>query len=212
MIILAAFIVFAANATSKEKIITKTFPKDASYFKYNGLVTDLLDGSTYDTITFVLTLDKPFPMQVYTKTWFTLKGTADTTIACTFSGKVFDDDAYTLMGSGTYAGSADAGVVLSTIGLDVSTSLFDTTKTTYGAVQTIVMDSTKKWHTGTDRGLYTGTIGIDNPKKMYTATITKSLAFPFYRTLRLRYIIAGNDHTGTGVYLHAIEFTVKEQH
>lgn len=209
ILLLAAFIVLVANA--QERTITKQWlPKENTYYKYTGVAADVINGSTYDTISFIISLDKGSPISgVYTKTWFTLVGTADTTIACALYGKVFEDDTWTSIATGTFAGSADAGVALSS---SISeTFLFDTTKTNYGNKPTVIFDTTK-FSTGNgliaNRNLYYATMDRVQPKNFYTATVSKSGSMPFYRYLKLQYIIAGNDITGTGSKIDKIEFKV----
>jgi len=159
---------FAISTIGQNVNVTRTFPKDASYYKYDG--AHVLNGSTVDTITVTVFMDKPQLLQAYTKTWFELVGTADTVVSCAVYGKVFVDDNYTLIDSASFSGAADGGVELTTT--DLPLARFDS------------LDS--------------------NTEQVFIYPTT------FYRYLQFRYIILGNDATGTGITLDAIEFKVPE--
>ena len=206
LLILSMFIVFMVNATPITE--SKDFTKDVTYFKFDGSTSDLLDGTTTkDSLYFDITLNKGYPIQIYTKSWFVRKLGADTTVNIRLLGKVFEDDDWSVITTGTFAaGAANGGTVLSTIGLTTETFLFDTTKTNAGRLTSFTSDTTKLFHHGTTWGVYLGTLNQVDTKKYYTGTISESSTYQFYRYLRLEYVIAGNDAVGTGLYLDKIEF------
>jgi len=170
IILLIAFVAFAVSSFGQEKTISKNFTKGASYYKYTGTSTDILDGDTYDTISLTLFLDKPQAISAYTKTTFALVGTADTTVICKLYGKVFEGDSYTQLDSTSFAGSADGSATLKS------------TSKPYARLDSL--DS--------------------NTDDLYLYD------YVFNRYLKFEYIILGNDATGTGIELEAIEIKLLE--
>ncbi len=169
ILILIAFAAFAISY-GQEKTVSKTFTNSRSYYIYTGASTDILDGATYDTITVDIFLDKGQPIQAYSKSTFSLVGTADTTFSCAMYGKVFAADEYTLIDSTVRYGTADTSAVLKT------------TSKPYARLDSL--DS--------------------NTDDLYLYD------YLFYRYLRFRYVIVGNDATGSGIKLESIEIKIPE--
>lgn len=216
LFLLIAFVAFAVNA--QERIVNKTFTSGRTYYKYSGTTSDYVDGDTYDTLTFVMFLNKDYPIQVYTRSDLSLVGTADTTLSITLDGKVFSDEDWTNIASDTRYGTADTSSVLSTDDLSVYT-LTSIALPTYNLTGgdtsyfSITFDTTAV--SSDSIGYYSATVKNDSISTS-TATaasagglvlnMTKNNVYQFYRYIRLQYIIAGNDLTGTGIRLNDIEF------
>lgn len=169
ILILIAFAAFAISY-GQERTVTKTFTSTNSYYKYTGTSSDIINGSTYDTLTVDIFLDKSQPISAYSKSTLSLIGTADTTFSCALYGKVFATDEYTLIDSTIRYGTADTIAVLKT------------TAKPYARLDSL--DS--------------------NTDELYFYD------YLFYRYLRFQYIIWGNDATGSGIKLDAIEIKIPE--
>lgn len=159
------------------------------WIAYNGTASDYLIPTTRDTIDYVVLVKNQTsdPLNFYAVFTFDTIAGADTTVAISVDYKMFNSQSYSsLIGSvNTSAISAETLVTKTTLGV---TSY--ETRTTASAVdllrQTIIANN--------------DTITV--AQRVQTAQVNPVL---YYRYLKFRLIINGNDHTGTGIKVKRLE-------
>lgn len=159
------------------------------WIAYNGTASDYLIPTTRDTIDYVVLVKNQTsdPLNFYAVFTFDTIAGADTTVAISVDYKMFNSQSYSsLIGSAnTSAISAETLVVKTSLGV---TSY--ETRTTAAAVdllrQTVIANN--------------DTITV--AQRVQTSQVNPVL---YYRYLKFRLIINGNDHTGTGIKVKRLE-------
>jgi hypothetical protein len=157
---------------------------------YNGTTSDKLIPTTRDTIDYYVILSNydPGPLHFYAAFNFDTIAGIDTTIAITVQEKKFANEDYTDL----IASAVTAGVIRNDT-IAVRTSLGVTTvatNTTAAAVD-----------------IFRGTIIANNDTLTVAQRVTTEVAntLLYYRYLRFRLILSGNDSVGTGVKVKRVE-------
>ena len=178
MIIFGLLALFACNPASAQEITRNiNVAEGATYYRYTGVASDLLVPTTSDTIDLIFMFRvHGYVEKVAVKTRFDMITAADTTIKVTVSGKEFADHA-------TYT-----EVIAETLSSPVTTN---------NIVQVLTCDPYD-----VEAQYVAGRVtGGDTVNVAHNIT-------PFdksYRYYRIRYILQGNDLTGTGVKLDEVE-------
>lgn len=179
--LIAAFV--ALVAFSQERTVTKKMDIGAYTIMYYGQAADTLTGTNQDTIDFVVQYRaNDFVKKVSLRTRFDLRSTADTTVKISVLGKEYLDDAnwVSIIGS--------------------------TTTSAIAANNTVVVNNSD----------YTETIGtFDAIVKQFSSTAnTDTITYPAqtitpldktYQWYLVRYIISGDDFTGSGLKIDEIQ-------
>lgn len=212
--ILIAF-VFSFAISAQERTVDLNSGKlfDITEYKniaYNGTTSDRLIPTTRDTIDYYIRIkdyDQGNPLHFYVAFNFDTIAGIDTTVAITVQGKMFANQDY----SDIIASSVTAGVIRAdtiavrtslgtvseytetyTFATSTDTLLYDTTAITY-ALDTYGGDSV---------AFYKATI----ENVAHTATVTKVTGTSlYYRYLKFRLILQGNDAVGTGIKVKRVE-------
>lgn len=108
--------------------ITYRFPKNVTYYKYDGKPADILLEDVRDSLAITVYLNKDYPVQWYAKTALSPVALADTTFGYVVRGKVFDEEDWTQISTGT--------------GADVDAALTHAVSSTSADSYTINADST----------------------------------------------------------------------
>lgn len=180
LVLIAAFV--ALVAFSQQRTVTKKMDIGAYSILYYGQTADTLTGTNQDTIDFVVQYrGNDFIKKISLRTRFDLRSTADTTVKISVLGKEYLDDAswVTIIGS--------------------------TTTSAIAANNTVVVLNSD----------YTETIaGFDAILKQQTTTNSDTITYPAqtitpldktYQWYLVRYIISGDDFTGSGLKLDEIQ-------
>lgn len=175
-----AMITFACNpkgAGAQERTVNITVPNGYTYYNYTGSAADTLKPTNQDTIDVIFWFKvERYVQKIAVKTRFDIIAGADTTVAVTLSGKEFADHS-------TYT--------------DVITSTVSSAVTANNTVQVLVSDPY----------LIEAQYVTEHVTGGDTVNVAHNIT-PFdksYRYYRLRYILQGNDHVGTGILIDDIE-------
>jgi hypothetical protein len=175
---LFAVVLFACNPSkAQERTVTRTLATGIYYDKYTGSTSDVLTPTTRDTIDFIYVYQSPeYVSKVAVKIRYDIVVGADTTVAASFFGKEFSDDA-------TY--------------VQVIASATSSAVAANNTVQVLALDPyTVEAQYVTGRVMLGDTINVAH----------NFTPFDFsYRYYRLRLILQGNDATGTGVKVDEVE-------
>lgn len=157
---------------------------------YNGTASDRLIPTTRDTIDYYLQISNypgGAPMHFYAVITLDTIGGADTTVAITVQGKKFANQAYSdiIASALTSAVSAEQQNVKTTLGV---TSYL--TGTTASATDILKQQVTTNSDT------------ITVAARTYTEVATNAL---YYKFLKFRLILQGNDFTGVGIRVKRVE-------
>jgi hypothetical protein len=156
---------------------------------YNGTTSDRLIPTTRDTIDYYVQLSNygPGPLHFYAVFTFDTIAGADTTIAITVQEKKFASQTYTdiIASSVTSAITAEAQVVKTSLGV-----ISEFTETVAGATDIIsaVVSTNKDTVTVAARSI----------------TRTPNTLI-YYKYLKFRLILQGNDNVGTGIRVKRVE-------
>lgn len=169
----------AAFAQSYTKS-TVNFKVEDTYYKYTGTARDTINEKM-DTIRIPFYVNKDYPVLIYTNSVFNKIAGIDTTVIVHIYGKVFDNQAWTLISAAT----ATSAVV------NTNTAVVSSLLTEPSYTGTIVYDTTKQ--TGADA--------------LYSAATTsgKTAIANYYRYYMIEYITSGNDAVGVGSKLTTLE-------
>jgi len=177
--LLASLVVIASY--SQERTITKTMAEGATYYKYTGVAADTLKPTNQDTIDFVLVYSGNYVNKLAVKTRFDTIAGADTTVSTSVFGKEFsDDDTYVQIIGATTSSAVTANNTVQVLASDLYA--------TVAAAQDYIY---QEINTNQD-----------------TVVVAERTITPFdksYRYYRIRYILSGNDHVGTGIKIDEIE-------
>lgn len=181
---ITAILFSCRDSKAQERTISKTMRENATYYKYSGTAADTLTPTNQDTIDFVLQFrNDNYVKKIAVKSRFDMITTADTTVAISVDGKEFED--HTTYTSVIASSLSDAVTANNTVAVDVNDP--------YNVVAA---------HT-----LLTDTTGLSGYPADSIAVPSYNVT-PFdksYRFYRFRYILSGNDATGTGVKIDEIE-------
>lgn len=194
LIFLLSFLLVGIVSIAQERtvLLNGGVPIDLAttkYFAYAGTPTDYLLATTRDTIEFVLLVKNPSfaPINFYSVSTMSPIAGADTTVALSVDYKVFNTQAYSVLIASalTSAITAEVQTVKTSLGV---TNTF--TRTTASAVD-----------------LFRGTKIANNDTLTVSPRIQTDLLNPvlFFKYLRFRYIIKGNDSVGTGIKITRFE-------
>jgi len=177
LFVLFALFALIISASAQERTVNITVPAGDTYYKYTGTTSDVLIPTTTDTIDLVFWFRvDDYIEKVAVKSRFDMRTTADTTVAITVMGKEFSDDAtYVDVIASSLSGAVTAN---NTVAIDVSDPYDVESQYVTGRV------------TGGD-----------------TVNVAHNIT-PFdksYRYYKVRYILQGNDATGTGVNIDEVE-------
>jgi hypothetical protein len=195
-----AFGTFAQEISKPSSSTYYTFGRDPvnsynySWFDVTGLSTDLLIYTTSDTIDIRFKVRKHRPFTIKTISKFDPITTADTTVSIAILGRNSENESYTSITSTTSSEVASDGTVA---------SLSSATSPTYTA--TIAAYDMLTDTTGLS-GYPADTISV--PQQTITLTETSTLAE--YNYITVRYIISGDDATGTGIEFKQLEIFIIE--
>ena len=100
LFVIAFLMIFALTMSAQ---ITYRFPKNVTYYKYDGKPADIILEDVRDSLAITVYLNKDYPVQWYAKTALSPVALADTTFGYAVRGKVFDEEDWTQISTGTGA-------------------------------------------------------------------------------------------------------------
>lgn len=159
------------------------------WYAYNGTTSDYLIPTTRDTIDFVLLVknQSSLPLNFYASITMAPITGADTTVAITVQQKMFENGTYT-------------DLIASALTSAITTTVI-TNKTTLG----VTVQDTRTTASAVD--LFRGS-NIKNNDTLTVASRVQTIQLNpllFYRYLKFRLILSGNDHVGTGIKVTRFE-------
>lgn len=159
------------------------------WYAYNGTTSDYLIPTTRDTIDFVLLVKNQtsLPLNFYASITMAPIAGADTTVAITVQQKMFENGTYT-------------DLIASALTSAITTTVI-TNKTTLG----VTVQDTRTTASAVD--LFRGS-NIKNNDTLTVASRVQTIQLNpllFYRYLKFRLILSGNDHVGTGIKVTRFE-------
>lgn len=196
---------FAQKATRS----TQKFKANYTYLKYESIASDVL-SQDLDTIEVPFYLNKEYPAQWYVNTRFIPATVGDTTVTIYVLGKVFENEDWTAISNFTTNAVA---ATLDTAIYSMSEPSFTVTYTgTDSSATAFTYDTTAYFPDSAGFGNYAG-IPYTGSGTVYNASTLSGTSVPasisnYYRYFLLRYVIAGNDATGTGIKIDNIEFKI----
>lgn len=159
------------------------------YYFYSGTTSDYLIPTTRDTIDFVLLIKNQSsdPLNFYAAITMTPIAGADTTVAITVQQKMFETGTYTDLIASALSSAITTTVITAKTTLGVTVQRTNTTASAVDLLrQTVIANN--------------DTITVAS--RVQTEQVNASL---YYRYLKFRLIIAGNDHVGTGIKVSRFE-------
>lgn len=166
-----------SGATAQERTVNVTVPPGNTYHVYTGTTSDVLIPTTTDTIDviFWFRVDE-YVTKVAVKARYDMRVLADTTVALTVAGKEFYDHT-------TYT--------------DVIASTVSSAVTSNNVIQVVTLDPYT-----VEAGYVTGRIALGDTTNVQHNHTPFDISYRYYRC---RFILQGNDATGTGVKLDELE-------
>lgn len=211
-LILLFCLVFSFSLFAQEREVEKNMGS-GTYYKYTGTAADTLTDTNQDTIDFVLENRGPgYVRKISVKSRFDVIDGADTTVAISVFGKEFEDDAtYVQIIASTLSDAVAADNTVKIVSADYTetTASYASTTAQYistAGVDTLLTDTTGLSGYPADSIISTGYAITNAAQTMTNATQTVTPLDKSYRFYRVRYIIEGDDATGTGIKIDEIEF------
>lgn len=190
---------------SQERTVTKLLGKGDTYYKYTGVTLDALVPTTRDTIDiiFQVRVDERIE-KIEVKSRFDMLTTADTTVKVSVFGRNFTDDTYTSMIASTTSDAVTTDNVIQVLtgGYTEShvTAAYNLTEAAYNMTSDT---ATFKYYPADTIAVASHIIAAAE------ATTTVTPVDYSFRFIRVRYIISGNDITGTGIQIDEVELILK---
>lgn len=146
-----------------------TLGENSTYYKYTGLAADTMTAKQ-DTLRYQFFVNKDYPVLFYVNAFLNKRVGKDTTVTCHVYGKVFANQAWTLISAAT----ATSAVV------DVNTPLVSSLLTEPSYTGTILFDTTKNALKGGEYNLYSaattsGKTAIANYYRYYMVEFVRLL-------------------------------------
>lgn len=158
-----------------------TFGVNGTYYKYTGTAKDTL-ADAQDTIRIPFNVAKDYPVLIYTNSVFNKIAGIDTTVIVHIYGRVFENQAWTLISAAT----ATSAVV------NTNTAVVSSILSEPAYTGTVIFDTTK--------------VSV-SPAFLYQAATTsgKTAIANYYRYYMIEYIRSGDDAVGVGSKLTTVE-------
>lgn len=185
----------------QDRTVSKTFsakPGNSNYTFFGSLTNgdiarstaDTLGSVSQDSVDFVLTLNKEFPVQYYHS--FTLDSTSGTpAVSIILYGRVFETETWTQIATDSYDGGGGTSMTatfssIANQSYAISFTGVDTTATT------LVFDTTAYNNTvGPTRGNYYTAAGTAYNAATMTGTMTYTDIASYYRQMKISFVCTG---------------------
>lgn len=221
-----AFGIYAQEIVNPSSSTYYTFGRnpqrgDYSQWTFTGAATDLLIETTSDTIDVRFQVKKYRPYTIKTITEFDPILGADTTVAVQILGRNSENESYTTITSTTSSAVASDETITSLNSATSSTfavSIASTVDTLINGTNTLTVDTSLIGYVDNSTLdsiplQWTVTPSLDTSyitRAAQTITLAETATLCEYRYITVRYIISGDDATGTGIELKQLEIKLFE--
>ena len=193
IILLLIAIIGATFAMAQERIVVlnsgRVIDATTQAYAYDGYTSDRLIPVTRDTIDYIVLVKNQdiSPLQFYANFTLDTVDGADTTVSIQVDYKMFNSQSYSTLISAAWTSEI--------------TGLTQVAKTTIGVI------ASKTYTTASAVDLFRGSNITNNDTLTVSSRVMTYLDNPalYYRYLRFRLIIRGNDHIGAGIQIKRIE-------